>query len=377
MVWTHSYASLYKMILLIGLPLVHAYHLLCSSIFLSTAATDANLLEEFGNTLLIPTQYLFVGKTAYPTDNPAIPYRLVNTYDYQGHWVLKTVGSTLMLPSSLFWGSIVKGLSYLSEDTRQRQAKIEQSLASQLVLSNNDKYRALGLAVNHDLTQAERIKSGSHPRKAEDQIKLADDKKALKAVAKVLEEAQIPYWVDCGTCLGVYRHGGNIPWDNDIDIAILEPDSENVKRALNKLNPEEFAILDWSSRDKPNTLFKVYVKGTDALVDIYHYRIDPKDQSIIYILSNEDNIFMSDSWRERELLYTKPIPHNVVFPLKKGTYDGIDVLVPNDIVAYLQSRYGENLDPIMIYNPETDSYEQDLSHPYWKMIEEEKQKMKN
>lgn len=376
MVWTHSYMSLYKLILLIGLPLVHAYMLFCSNIFLNTEAADAHGLERFGNILLVPAQYLFVGRTASPTDHPEIPYQLNNTYNYQGHWILKTIGSTALLPSSLFWGSLVKGLSYLSEETRQRHAKIQQALSSQIVVSNRDDYRSLGLNINEDLSQAEKTISQTHPRKAEDQLKLADDKKALKAVAVLLEEAQIPYWVDCGTCLGVYRHEGVIPWDNDIDIAILEPDSDNVRRVLNKLNPDEFAVLDWSSRDKPNSLFKVYVKGTDALVDIYHYRIDPQGQSITYILSNENNIFMSNSWRERELLYTKPIPVDIVFPLKRGSYDGIDVLVPNDIVAYLQSRYGENLNPIMIYNPKTDSYEQDLSHPYWQMIEEEKAKMR-
>ena len=76
-------------------------------------------------------------------------------------------------------------------------------------------------------------------------------------------------------------------------------------------------------------------------------------------------MFLPPSWVERENRYTKSIPIEYVFPLKKGVFDGIEVPVPNQFVKYLQNQYGENLAPCKIYDEKTGRYEKDLSHPYW------------
>ena len=204
-----------------------------------------------------------------------------------------------------------------------------------------------------------------HKRRPGDENHLEEEKEALAEVFRILKKHNIPCWVDCGTCLGAFRYGGIIPWDLDIDVAVLEPDFENVSRALNELDKNRFVVQDWSSSCLPNTYLKIYVKGGSTLIDIYHFAIHPQTRQVQYILSQEHNIFLPQSWRIRERRFTVPIDFDTVFPLKKALFDGVEVYVPNKTAKYLQTFYGENLDPAKVYDESTCRYEKDLSHPYW------------
>ena len=42
--------------------------------------------------------------------------------------------------------------------------------------------------------------------------------RVLKVFDKVCREAGLRYWLDSGTLLGAVRHGGFIPWDDDVDV---------------------------------------------------------------------------------------------------------------------------------------------------------------
>lgn len=367
MTWTHSSPVFFKTLLLVGLPAVNMYHHICNHPFLGTAAEDAAPLEWVGDQLLIPWHYATVGLKATPTGDERLPYQLSHRFTYDDtYWHLKTAASYLLLPASLGCGASVKSFSLLWKTSREHHAKVRNTLNSQFVCLNCDRYREIGIALNEGYFSTEKIQSQGHKRRGTGDQHMTNDRRAMADVIAVLEEEQIPYWADCGTCLGAYRYGGVIPWDNDIDLAILQPDSDNVRRALNRLDPRKYAVIDWSSRDKPKSYLKVYAKGTDVLIDIYHYEVNEEEKSLRYIVSNEDNIFMSEEWRNREREYKKPVPFDTIFPLKRADFDGIEMMVPNKIVEYLQLRYGENLDPVKIYNEETDSYEKDPNHPFWK-----------
>ena len=64
----------------------------------------------------------------------------------------------------------------------------------------------------------------------------------LKVLAKICEEHHIPWWLSSGTLLGAARHKGFIPWDDDMDIAVLRKDCRRLEKALRQLQSDEFVL---------------------------------------------------------------------------------------------------------------------------------------
>lgn len=58
----------------------------------------------------------------------------------------------------------------------------------------------------------------------------------LADLIPVLEKHNVAYWAFCGTALGMVRHGGMIPWDDDIDLAIYASDIDKLIAAQEDLN---------------------------------------------------------------------------------------------------------------------------------------------
>jgi hypothetical protein len=337
-----------------GVPLVYAYQLVCTDPFLSTEVSNASGLEYVANQVLTPVHYLFAGRVASPIDvrsddgKVLLQYKFSQKFQYHDSlfW-LKTAGAIGALPMSLTAGVAMKAISFLSPETRSHYRAIRASEKSLYVNSQIEHYKQLGLPIGN-LSEAAFIEPPKHVRRPGDENHLQAEKIALKEILQIFEKNNIMSWVDCGTCIGAYRYGGVIPWDGDIDLAIIEDDHANAKRALNALDAEKYIVQDWSARSRPDTYLRVYIKETGGEIDLYHFRIDPATRTVSCVLSLEENMFMVESWKIRERRFSNSLSYDLVFPLKKANFDGIVVNVPNQIEPYLKSKYGENIIPAKI-----------------------------
>lgn len=66
----------------------------------------------------------------------------------------------------------------------------------------------------------------------------------LAEILKVLEKYNLQYYAFHGTLLGCVRHGGFVPWDDDVDIAMKRADYDRFLKIAQAALPEGFCVLN-------------------------------------------------------------------------------------------------------------------------------------
>lgn len=115
----------------------------------------------------------------------------------------------------------------------------------------------------------------------------------LDVVDAFCRENNINYWLDSGTLLGAIRHGGYIPWDDDIDIGMLRPDYDRFLAMFNKLNKQyqvfsvendiNFPYPFGKVLDTHTVLYEPNEQGVKLAIniDIFVYDNAPEDDKLV------------------------------------------------------------------------------------------------
>lgn len=221
----------------------------------------------------------------------------------------------------------------------------------------------------------------------------------LKYIDQICKKHNIKYWLCSGTLIGAVRHGGFIPWDDDVDIEMLREDYKKFVKVMAD-EPQIDYVLQTHETDKG--YFYPYAKLRDL-----HSKLDEKNpfdsfkfQGVyidIFIMEHSSSLLLSrisafihgkmmsifikqNTFSElsfflvhnflfsifryfakltsrKELRHTfgtyffKPRYLKDIFPLTILNFEGSDFYVPKNYHAYLSKIYGDynmlpNLDGI-------------------------------
>lgn len=77
-------------------------------------------------------------------------------------------------------------------------------------------------------------------------------------IDRVCRACGIEYFLGYGSLLGAIRHGGFIPWDDDMDLLMMRADYERFAEEFPRENAvERFRVASYRDRTAPNAFFKV------------------------------------------------------------------------------------------------------------------------
>ncbi|XP_012945516.1 uncharacterized protein LOC106013683 [Aplysia californica] len=137
----------------------------------------------------------------------------------------------------------------------------------------------------------------------------------LDVLAEVLDHFNLGWFLVDGTLLGVVRHRGIIPWDDDVDVALSGKDWRKVKDVLccvegYTLVPRNF--MHWKFFQNSSLLIRNAPEIRFPFVDMFLYAEDEE-----YIWSITEYNIQNLAFRKQD-----------VFPLSRAPLEGKDYPVP-------------------------------------------------
>ncbi len=168
----------------------------------------------------------------------------------------------------------------------------------------------------------------------------AAELEVLAEIDEICTKHGIKYFADWGTILGAVRHGGFVPWDDDLDICMLRDDYVRFRQVADAELPKEYVIHDYE-RQEDHWLFLArvvnnkkicfepeylnahnnfpYLAGVDIFVKDYLYKDHDKekerDDEIMHILAVADGIVAGSLKQESTYIWLKKFKEQYGFSL--------------------------------------------------------------
>lgn len=94
----------------------------------------------------------------------------------------------------------------------------------------------------------------------------------FKVFKEICEKLNLNYFLVCGSAIGAMRHGGFIPWDDDMDVGMYREDYNKFMELAPTLLPEGIFLQNYTTDPNyPLVYAKLRNSGTTAVESYYKY----------------------------------------------------------------------------------------------------------
>ena len=147
--------------------------------------------------------------------------------------------------------------------------------------------------------------------------------KNLKVLQSVCDRLGIEFVLYGGSLIGAVRHKGFVPWDDDLDVAMLREDYMRFVEQAPALLPEEYVLqTPYNDKRTPYTYTKLRLKGT-KYVDFANHRIKTEHgiYADIYPIDRipDDDAEYLKSFKKYQKLVLLYIWRQAPYPSTEGT----------------------------------------------------------
>lgn len=220
-------------------------------------------------------------------------------------------------------------------------------------------------------------------------------KKLLDVLVNICEQNNLTYWFQSGSLLGAVRHGGFVPWDDDLDVGMMRDNIIKLRKLLSSnstykvtlfydyycssrqirfrtTDPDNPCFLDiyiydwgqdtsqsaWQSwhKQKEEIRRRIEDKLGPGLVDQWHQQGVVEDNTP---LGQKIKIVFDEFYPTRGTKYSKTncnviwqldnfavewrrlFDYNFIFPLVDLDFEGNKYKCPHEYQAYLERQYGD------------------------------------